>query len=538
MTQRVPEFYNFVEDVVGGWAKKQPGATALWWVGDHGEQRAFTFAQMSELAAQAAGYFQNLGIRPGDRVQVILQRVPQWWIAMLGLIRSGIIPVPGTPLLTAKDIRYRLKAASISAIITDAAGAANIPDDFAGRRMIVGSERPGWDDFDAGVAAAKPIPYVPTRSQDPALIYFTSGTAGEAKMVVHTHVSYGMGHRITGGHWLDLKPGDIIWALADTGWGKTAWSAFFGPWIMGATAFTVDMRGKFDPQTVLKTRESFPITVFCAPATALRLLVRKELKQFHFPHLRHCVSAGEALNPPVLAAWQAGTGLTLHEGYGQTECVLLVGQFRSSGYPVKPGSMGRASPGFELAILDEDLNILPDGQAGTLAIRVKPDRPIGLFKEYWRNPEENALRFRGDWYLTGDSATRDADGYFWFVGRADDIINSSSYRIGPSEVESALLEHPAVLEAGAIGVPEEMRGEVVKAYVVLRDGYEPGDSMKHELQTHCKRVTAPYKYPRQIEFIAEMPKTPSGKIRRRELRDRDAKARGASLPSPSAPGKG
>jgi acetyl-CoA synthetase/medium-chain acyl-CoA synthetase len=316
----------------------------------------------------------------------------------------------------------------------------------------------------------------------------------------------------------------MLWTLADTGWAKTAWSNFFGPWIQGATIFTIDMRGKFDPTLILKTLERYPISVFCAPATALRLIVRKDLTAFHFKKLRHCVSAGESLNPPVAAAWQKATGIPICEGYGQTETCCMIGYFRGLGAPeFREGSMGKAAPGYDLAIIDEDGNELPPNKTGQIAVRVKPQRPVPLFLEYWKNPEETASRYIGNFYLTGDTAYRDADGYFYFVGRADDVINSASYRIGPTEVESALLEHSAVLESAAIGVPDELRGEIVQAYVVLRPGYEPSEHLKRELQTHCKRVTAPYKYPRQIVFIPELPKTVSGKIRRVELRARAAK---------------
>jgi len=525
MNDAAPVHYNFAHDVMERWAGERPDDLALWWVAEHGQaEQKFTFGEIGRELRQAAAFFSALGIRRGDRVLVILQRVPAWWMAMLGLIRLGAVPIPGTPLLTAKDIAYRKKVAAVRAIITDEAGAAKTGN-FNGLRILAGSEAPGWINFEQGVQqAVAPPPYEPSRSDDPGIIYFTSGTTGDAKMVLHTQASYGLGHRVTGGHWLDLGPRDMVWALADTGWGKTAWSNFFGPWLMGAAVFTLDMRSKFDPGVVLKTLEHYPITVFCCPATALRLMVRKDLSAYRFPHLRHCVSAGEALNPPVYEAWKKATGLSMYEGYGQTETVLMVGNFRCEGHEIRPGSMGRAAPGFDLAIVDEDGHEVPRGQAGQLAIRVQPQRPLGMFREYWRNPEETASRFIGPWYLTGDTARQDADGYFWFVGRADDVINSSSYRIGPSEVESALQEHPAVLESAVIGVPEELRGEVVKAFIVLRDGYAASEQLQHEIQVHCKRVTAPYKYPRLIEFVDALPKTISGKVRRTELRARERQA--------------
>jgi acetyl-CoA synthetase/medium-chain acyl-CoA synthetase len=308
--------------------------------------------------------------------------------------------------------------------------------------------------------------------------------------------------------------------MTDTGWAKAAWSCLYGPWQMGACVFAVDGRGKFDPVAALRTLARYPITTWCAPPTALRLMVREDLSACRFPKLRHCVSAGEPLNPEVITAWKSATGLTQYEGYGQTETVVLIGNFRSLGDELRPGSMGKPTPGFVVALLDDDLNELPAGQEGEIAVRVKPERPSGLFQEYWRNPAENAARFQGDWYLTGDRARRDVDGYYWFVGRGDDVIKSAGYRIGPFEVESALIEHPAVLEAAAVAKPDPVRGQIVKAFVVLREGRAAGEDLKRELQEHCQQVTAPYKYPREIEFVAELPKTISGKIRRVELRRR------------------
>jgi len=521
----VPEHFNFTHDVVERWGRQQPAALALWWVDEAGTQeRKITFAAMSQAARRAAQVFADHGIGRGDRVLVILPRVPEWWMAMLGLIRLGAVPIPGTPLLTAKDVAYRLHIAEVGAVIMDAPNAAKVAESFGGKRFIIGSDLANWVPFETALAAAPETPdYVPTRAADPGIIYFTSGTTGEAKMVLHTQASYGLGHTITGKYWLDLSPGEMIWALADNGWAKTAWSNFYGPWGQGATVFSLDMRGKFDPALILQTLERYPITVFCAPATALRLLVRKNLAACRFARLRHCVSAGEALNPPVAAAWKAATGLTIYEGYGQTEMVCAIGCYRGLGdAPLPAGAMGRAAPGFEVAIVDEDGRELPVGQTGQIALRVKPQRPLALFAEYWKNAAETAGRYVGDFYLTGDTGYRDRAGYFYFVGRADDVINSASYRIGPAEVESALQEHPAVLESAAIGVPEEMRGEIVQAYVVLRPGYAAGEHLKRELQAHCKRVTAPYKYPRQIVFVTDLPKTISGKVRRVELRAKAA----------------
>ena len=513
--------FNFARDVVEGWARRTPDAPALWWVGEAGVgEIRLTFAQLALQSRRAASFFAAQGVRPGDRVLVILPRVTQWWVAMLGLTRLGAVPIPGTPLLTPRDIAYRIGAAGVSAVVTDATGAQKTGD-FAGVRVAVGAGQPGWTDFDEGVARISPdFQCPPTFADAPGIIYFTSGTTGPPKMVLHTQASYGMGHRITGELWLDLHPGDVHWNLSDTGWAKAAWSSFYGPWQMGACVFAAAASGKFDPEATLDILAHYPITTWCAPPTALRLIVREDLSRWKFPGLRHCVSAGEPLNPEVISAWKQATGHTIYEGYGQTETVVLVGNYKSRGDEVRPGSMGRPSPGFELAVLDSDLNELPDGREGELAIRVKPRRPLGLFREYWQNPDENAARFRSDWYLTGDVARRDADGYFWFIGRADDVIKSSGYRIGPFEVESALVEHAAVVEAAVVGKPDPVRGQIVKAFVVLGKAFAPSESLKSELQDHCRRLTAPYKYPREIEFVAELPKTISGKIRRIDLRQR------------------
>jgi acetyl-CoA synthetase/medium-chain acyl-CoA synthetase len=420
--------------------------------------------------------------------------------------------------LTARDVASRVHAARISAILTTPEG-IHKADGFDGLRFLAEAPHPGWLDFDQSVARSDPsYRCEPTRAEDPGILYFTSATTGDPKMVLHTQASYGMGHRITGQYLLDLRPDDVHWNLSDLGWAKAAWSSFYGPWQMGACVFALDSHGKFDPVLTLDTLAKFPITTWCAPPTALRLMVRQDLARWRFPHLRHCVSAGEPLNAEVLSLWRSATGLDVYEGYGQSETVVLVGNFRSLGRPIKPGSMGVPAPGFDIALLDDHLAAVPVGEEGELAVRVKPHRPPGLFSEYWNNPSENAHKFRGDWYLTGDRARRDADGYFWFIGRKDDVIKSSGYRIGPFEVESVLLEHPSVLEAAVVGRPDELRGQIVRACVVLRHGIHGSDALKLELQNHCKKLIAPYKYPREIQFLDELPKTASGKTRRMDLR--------------------
>ena len=518
----MPKHFNFASDVVERWAKAQPEAPALWCVGSQGTpERRFSFADVAAELRRAASLFEQLGIRRGDRVLLITPRVAQWWMAVLGLIRLGAVPIPGTPLLTRRDIEYRVKAAQPVALITDEEGADKVKGIPIAHRLLVGAERPGWVCFDKGVRQSNPgFDTEPTLSTDPGIIYFTSGTAGPPKMVLHTQASYGQAHRVTGELWLDLKPKDLHWCITDTGWAKAAWSCLFGPWQMGACVFAQDAPGKFDAAGALQTLAQYPITTWCAPPTALRLMVKEDLSGYRFPQLRHCVSAGEPLNPEVAAEWKSATGLDIYEGYGQTETVVMIATLRSRGDQVVAGSMGYPTPGYELALLDEDLQRVPAGEEGEIAVRTAPQRPLGLFREYWGNPGETRQRFQGDWYLTGDRARCDASGRFWFVGRGDDVIKSASYRIGPFEVESALLEHPAVVEAAVVGKPDAVRGQIVQAFVVLRHNCSPCEELKRELQEHCKRITAPYKYPRGIEFLAELPKTISGKIRRVELRAR------------------
>lgn len=526
---KAPPFFNFATDVLDGWARVHPEGPALWWVdAATGSERRFTFRDLAHASRQAANFLRASGIGKGDRVMVMLPRTPDWWLAMLGLIRLGAVPVPATLLLTAREVAFRVEAARVRAVITSWDGVAK-SEGFDGLRLLAGAHgKPGqgsghspegWLDFSQGLRdASRRFRHEPTRSTDGGLLYFTSATTGEPKMVLHSQASYGLGHRLTGRYWLDLRPGEVHWNISDLGWGKAGWSSFFGPWQMGSCIFALNVTGKFDPGLALETLARFPINTWCAPPTALRLIVRQDLSRWRFPHLRHCVTAGEPLNPEVLNLWRSATGLTLHEGYGQTETVVLIGNYRCLDLPVKPGSMGRPTPGLEVRLLDESLDPVPAGEEGEVAVRVGVPRPVGLFTEYWLNPDEMAKKFRGGWYLTGDRAACDEEGYFWFIGRKDDVIKSSGYRIGPFEVESALLEHPSVVEAAVVGKPDVLRGQIVKAFIVLRAGLEPREELKQELQNHCKRLIAAYKYPREIEFVDELPKTVSGKTRHVELR--------------------
>src|SRR6266404_5821266 len=397
MATTIPTHFNFAHDVVERWAKERPDALALWCVSEpEGAEQKLTFREVAEKLRRAASFFSQLGLKRGDRVLIITPRVPQWWIAMLGLIRLGVVPIPGTPLLTGRDIKYRLEASDATALITDEEGAEKAERLQLTHRICIDGEPPGWTSFDTGLRDASPqFDCEPTRSDEPGLLYFTSGTTGPPKMVLHTQASYGLGHRLTGEAWLDIKPDDVHWCLTDTGWAKAAWSCLFGPWQMGACVFAVDSRGKFDPASALRTLAQYPITTWCAPPTALRLIVREDLPAYRFPRLRHCVSAGEPLNPEVFTAWKAATGLSIYDGYGQTETVILIGNFRSRGDEIRPGSMGQPSPGFTIGLVDDELQEVPIGEEAEVAVRIKPQRPLGLFSEYWRNPKENALRFQG-----------------------------------------------------------------------------------------------------------------------------------------------
>jgi acetyl-CoA synthetase/medium-chain acyl-CoA synthetase len=456
---------------------------------------------------------------------VQLPRVPAWWEVLLGCFKAGAVAVPGTVLLTAKDIQYRTGLAEGVAYVCDADNAPKVDqvrDELPSLKTLIqvgGEAGAGWLDYEREMAGqAGAFTTVDTAASDPALIYFTSGTVGNPKMVLHTHASYPIGHLTTGKFWLDLGPDDLHLNLSETGWAKAAWSSFFGPWNMGAALFVQDARGKFNAAETLQLLASFPITTFCAPPTAYRMLVLEDLSRYQ-TSLRWCVGAGEPLNPEVIETWHRGTGHLIRDGYGQTETALLCGNYPS--LEVRPGSMGKPSPAITVRVIDEEGQELGPDSEGDIAVRFRPERPVGLFQEYWRNPAATEASRRGDFYVTGDRAYVDGDGYFWFVGRADDVIISAGYRIGPFEVESALVEHPAVAEAAVVAKGDPMRGTIVKAYVILAPGHQASDQLATELQEHVKRVTAPYKYPREVEFVTELPKTISGKIRRVELREKE-----------------
>jgi acetyl-CoA synthetase/medium-chain acyl-CoA synthetase len=517
----IPDPFNFGRDVVDRWAERSPERPALWCLGEHGEERRLSFAEVSRAAHRFANLLVSLGVRPGDPVLVMLPKLPEWQIAMLGALEAGALVIPCSTILRPKDVLYRSRHSGAVAVVATpepAAAVDAVRAELPGLRHLlayrVGNARlpDGWLDAAAEAArmpdAATALPV--TRASDPALVYYTSGTTGPPKAVLHAH-AWTRAHRLTAEIWLGLRDGDRIWTTSDTGWAKAAYSVLFGPWNAGAEVFL--WAGRFDPAQELRLLAEAEPQVFCAPPTEYRLLVKEDLSGLRVPRLRECVSAGEPLNPEVIRAWQAATGLTIRDGYGQTETIVLVGNF--PGVPVRPGSMGLPMPGHRVEVIGEDGSVLAPGEVGDVALAGDPP---SLFRGYWKDAAATDRCRRGEWYVTGDRAYKDTDGYFWFVGRADDVIISAGYRIGPFEVESALVEHPAVVEAAAVAAPDPDRGSIVKAFVVLCPGVRGDAALVKELQDHVKRVTAPYKYPRAVEFVESLPKTVSGKIRRVELR--------------------
>jgi len=517
----VPEYFNFAGDVIDKWAQ-DPNKLAMHWVNDDGLEARRTFLDFSKASKRLCNVLSQQGVKRGDVVMIVLGRSIEWWEVFTACIRMGVVIAPGTTQLTSKDLEYRVNTSKAACFITDNANAPKL-DAVSDKcptlkcKLVIGGGRDGWMNYTQVVGAASDVfETAKTAKDEEAIVYFTSGTVGFPKMALHTHTSYPLGHQVTGKFWLDLKPEDMHWNISDTGWAKAAWSSYFGPWYCGAAQF-VHCTDRFDPKKTLELLSKYPVTTMCGAPTIYRMLVLQPLSDYKFPTLRHCVGAGEPLNPEIIEVWKKATGCTIRDGYGQTESVLLCGSFPC----IEPrfGSMGKPTPGFDLQVIDNDGVIAPPNTEGDIAVRVKPVRPLGLFKEYWKEPERTANAFKGDWYLTGDRAYRDEDGYFWFVGRADDVILTSGYRIGPFEVESALIEHPAVAESAVVSSPDETRGEVVKAFVILAPGYTGSEALAKELQEHVKKVTAPYKYPRKIDFVTALPKTVSGKIRRVELRN-------------------
>ena len=527
----VPENFNFAYDIVDAWAAKEPDKRALLWTNDQGECREFTFGEMKKYTDQTASYFQSLGIKKGDIVMAILKRRYEFWFTIVALHKIGAIIIPATHLLTKKDLIYRNNAADIKAII--AVGEEPIithindamPESPSVEMLIsVGHIIPeGWHDFHKGIENA--VPFTPiknvNKNDDPLIISFTSGTTGNAKMVLLDCV-YPLAHIITAKYWHNLREDSLHLTIADTGWLKAVWGKLYGQWIVGACVFVYDHE-KFTPAAMLEMIQKYKITSLCAPPTIFRFLIREDLTHYDLSSLEYCTIAGEALNPAVYEQFLKLTGIKLREGYGQSETTLSL--FTSPWVEPKPGSMGLINPHYDVDLLTPEGRSAEVGEQGQIVIRTDKCYPEGLFKGYYRNAELTNEAWHDDVYYTGDVAWRDEDGYFWFVGRADDVIKSSGYRIGPFEVESALMTHPAVVECAITGVPDEIRGQVVKATIILSNEYKDkaGEALVKEIQEHVKNVTAPYKYPRIIEFVDALPKTISGKIRRTEIREKDSK---------------
>ena len=528
---QVPDNFNFAFDVVDEIALKTPEKVAMVWCNDLGDERIFTFADMKKYSDKAANFFLSAGIRKGDPVMLILKRRFEFWFCTLALNKIGAITIPATHLLSTKDIVYRNNAADIKMIVcVPEAEVIQHVEEAEGKsptfkvKALIGENREGWLNFNAGMESSseefiRPIGDQVTKNEDIMLLYFTSGTTGMPKMVNHNYI-YPLGHILTAKYWQNVQDNGLHFTVADTGWAKSAWGKLYGQWISGSAVMTFDF-DKFIPKNLMEVIVKYKVTTFCAPPTIYRFLIKEDLSKFDLSALKYCVVAGEPLNPEVYKQFLDATGIRLMEGYGQTEMTVSLATY--SWMEPKPGSMGKPSPGYRIDLVDEDGNSCEIGEEGQIVIYTDQNTPVGMFNGYYRDVNLTKKVWHDDVYYTGDMACRDEDGYYWFVGRADDVIKSSGYRIGPFEVESALMEHPAVLECAITAVPDPDRGQVVKATIILSKNYTASDELAKELQEHVKRVTAPYKYPRIVEFVSELPKTISGKIRRVQIREEDKK---------------
>ena len=526
-----PETFNFAFDVVDAIAEEDPDRRAIVWCNDEGEEHVFTMADVSRESRRAANFFHAKGIRRGDAVMLILKRRYEYWFALVGLCRLGAIAIPATNQLQKKDIVYRVKAGNVKMLVcvnepsirqaveqAEAEEETRIPI----KAMAGGSVSGGWLDFDAELAKTSPeldesLCARKTTRDDIMLLYFTSGTTGMPKMVAHNFF-YPLGHIVTAKFWQCCIEGGLHLTVAETGWAKAAWGKIYGQWMVGSAVMVYDM-DRFHAINLLEVIKKYGVTTFCAPPTIYRFFIKEDLSKGYFASVKHCCVAGEALNPEVFDRFYEATGLKLFEAFGQTELTVVAGTF--PWMEPKPGSMGRGSLNYDLDLLTDDGRSCEVGEEGQLVVRTDKVRPLGMFDGYYRSEETTREAWHDGVYRTGDMAWKDEDGFFWYVGRADDVIKSSGYRIGPFEVESALMEHAAVLECAISAVPDPIRGQVVKATVVLAKGYEPSDDLVKQLQDHVKHVTAPYKYPRIVEFVKTLPKTISGKIRHVEIRAQD-----------------
>ncbi|MBT7942643.1 MAG: AMP-binding protein [Alphaproteobacteria bacterium] len=532
-----PEFYNFGFDVIDRRAR-EADKTAFISVDRSGESIVHhRFSDLNRDSNRFANALRDMGVRKGDHAFVMIPRIPAWYHVMIGCIKAGVVSMPGTNLLMPKDIEYRINMAGAKvAIVTD--GHVGKIEDIRSKcpslehLIVIGGEHDGWIGFESACASAPETldrnDLEPTRSEDTMLVYFTSGTTSMPKMVPRAH-EYALAHTITGKYWMDLREEDIHWTLSDTGWAKAAWGMLFPQWQIGVANVLYDADPRFDADAHLRLVEKLKVSTFCVPPTIYRLLVQENLDAYDLSSIRHSLAAGEPLNPEVMRIWKDKVGNEVHDGYGQTESVCLVANY--PGMEIKPGSMGKPVPGIDISIVDDLGNVVAVNEIGNIAVRITDPHPPGLFHGYQKDEDATAKCIHHGWYFTGDMATRDADGYFWFVGRNDDVISSSSYRISPFEVESTLLEHPAVMESAVVGKPDELRGEIVKAYITLASGHAPSEDLKKDIQSFVKTHTAPYKYPREIEFRESLPKTISGKIRRVDLRNEAIKEATCTAPS-------
>ena len=529
-TVNVPENFNFGFDIVDEWAKQDEDKKALVWCNDHNEEKIFTFKDISLLSNRAANYFRSIGIRKGDVVMMILRRRWEYWVCATALHKLGATIIPSTLQLTKKDIIYRGNAAKVKAIVC-------VNDDFVieqvekampeiptlQTRTVVGMPRDGWRFLEEEMSRQsdsfeRPTGEEATSRNDIMLVYFTSGTEGMPKMIQH-NFAHPLGHIVTAKYWQRVQEGKLHMSVSDSGWAKFGWGKIYGQWICGAVVFAYDM-DKFVPARLLEKMSKYKLTTFCAPPTMYRFMLLEDVAGYDLSSIQHYATAGEPLNAEVNMKWQRLTGHNIYQGFGQSEGSVLLADFQWD--DIKVGSSGKPSPIYDLRLLDTDGNEVGTGEEGSIFIMdVKNNPPTGLFTGYYLNPEMTEEKLHGAYYNTCDMAWRDSEGYYWFVGRNDDVIKCSGYRIGPFEVESALIEHDAVVECAITGVPDPVRGQVVKATIVLKKGYYPSDKLKKELQDHVKRSTAPYKYPRVIEFVDELPKTFSGKIKRAQIRHED-----------------
>lgn len=519
-----PDDFNFGYDIIDRIALAEPERRAMVWCDDYGWEETFTFADMMRRSNQTANLLLSLGIKKGDAVLLLLRRHYEYWFCILALHKIGAIAIPATDQLTAKDIAYRIYAAGVSAVICTAEGEAAASVDAAAEKcptlhtkILARGEREGWLSYHRELERqSDQLERIPNRASDPMLLFFTSGTTGMPKMVLHDYL-YPLGHIVTAKEWHQVVPDGLHLSVADTGWAKASWGKIYGQWIMEAGIFVYDYI-RFAPKDLLHLIEKYKITTFCAPPTIFRFFIKEGIENYDLSSLRHVTTAGEALNPEVFDRFKEYTGLNLTEGFGQSETSLLIANL--PGTEIRLGSMGKINPQYQIALLGEDGEIVDPGEEGEICIRTEEGKPCGLFCGYYLDEEKTAEIWHNGYYHTRDIAWQDEDGYLWYVGRTDDVIKASGYRIGPFEIESVLMEHPAVLECAVTGAPDPIRGQVVKATITLTRGYSPSEELVKEIQTFVKHQTAPYKYPRFVEFVDELPKTISGKIKRNELRNR------------------